>query len=192
MNTIALDKTLFDLINQGLSHPLLDMFLVWIRHPMFWVPLYVFTIGFMMMNYGRKGYLYIVFLLLVFGSTDIVSSRVIKPAVQRLRPCNQDEMQVIERVRCGNGYSFTSSHAANHFGISTFVVLTFGQYFSKLRPWMWTWAALISFAQVYVGVHFPLDILGGAIIGILVGGFWSFLYHHRRNFKYKIMPEQIL
>jgi membrane-associated phospholipid phosphatase len=174
---IILDKTLFHFINSELSSPILDFLLIWIRHPLFWAPLYIFLIAFMLFNFGgRRGYRFILFILLVFGTGDVVSSRIVKPSVGRLRPCNQEELNVVERVPCGVGYSFTSSHATNHFGIATFVALTLGTLITRIRPWLWLWAALISFAQIYVGVHFPLDILGGTILGIMIGWGWAIVY----------------
>jgi membrane-associated phospholipid phosphatase len=68
---------------------------------------------------------------------------------------------------CSGSYSFTSSHAANHFGIATFVSITM---YSTFRKWIWLfylWAFFISYAQVYVGVHYPLDVLVGGLIGVV-------------------------
>jgi undecaprenyl-diphosphatase len=65
--------------------------------------------------------------------------------------------------------SFTSSHAANHFGMAMFIYTTFKTRFPKWPALFFVWAFLISFAQVYVGVHYPLDITAGALIGILIG-----------------------
>ncbi len=173
---LELDKALFHFINVELSHPILDFLLVWIRHPLFWVPLYLFVIGFMLLNFGRRGYMFLLFMMLVFATGDMISSRVIKPSVERLRPCNQNEIEVVERVRCGSGYSFTSSHATNHFSLATFVIMTIGTIFRRIKPYLWTWAFVVSFAQIYVGLHFPLDVLGGAVLGILIGWGWAIAY----------------
>ncbi|MDX1685268.1 MAG: phosphatase PAP2 family protein, partial [Saprospiraceae bacterium] len=90
--------------------------------------------------------------------------------VERVRPCNDESIkqEVILRARCGGGYSFTSSHATNHFGLSMVLFLLLGNRIA----WRWLiflWAALVSYAQIYVGVHYPLDILGGAVLGVMLG-----------------------
>ena len=79
-------------------------------------------------------------------------------------------------MHCGAGYSFTSSHAANHFAVATFLIMTIGQILPKIKKWLWLWAASIALAQVYVGVHFPLDVLAGGILGVVLGRLWSMLF----------------
>jgi undecaprenyl-diphosphatase len=86
------------------------------------------------------------------------------------------------RVKCGNAYSFTSSHATNHFAIATFLSLTLGKRFKKIKWPLLTWAGMICLAQVYVGVHFPLDVFCGAILGMIIGWLWSFVFNN--NFKF--------
>jgi hypothetical protein len=180
------DKALFHLINVNMDHPVMDFIFVWIRHPLFWVPLYIFTLAFLLFNYQKRGYMLLICSMIVFGVSDIVSSRIIKPTVARLRPCNQDDLYVIERVRCGAGYSFTSTHATNHFALATFFALTLGGRIRKIRPWLWSWAGLVSFAQIYVGVHFPIDIIGGTVLGILIGWGCSILYERHMIAKWLI------
>ena len=79
-------------------------------------------------------------------------------------------------VPCGGGYSFTSSHATNHFAIATFLILTLGLIFKWIKLPLLFWAASIAFGQVYVGVHYPLDIFFGAILGMSVGYFVFLLF----------------
>jgi len=110
------------------------------------------------------------FFLMTASVSDYVSSSIIKPTVERLRPCNDDQIShlVIHRVTCGNGYSFPSSHATNHMGMAVFLLLLFKNVFAKGRYIFLLWAIIISFAQVYVGVHYPSDILGGWILGTII------------------------
>ena len=113
----------------------------------------------------------ILFLGLTFGCTDFISSSLIKPTVQRLRPCNDPEIKsdVKNLVDCGSGYSFPSSHASNHFGLAVFLIVLFFSKWKLILPIGLLWAASISFAQVYVGVHYPIDILAGAMLGGMIG-----------------------
>jgi membrane-associated phospholipid phosphatase len=177
MNLINWDFQLFEAINTGMSSLFLDAILPWMREPLFWFPLYTFIIAFAFFNYGKKAYWLVLFLGLTAGSSDMISSRLVKKSIQRIRPCNDDKVMVIERVRCGSGFSFTSTHATNHFAVASFLIATLGIHHKRIKPWLWFWAALISFSQIYVGVHYPLDILGGAVLGISIGKLWSILYH---------------
>jgi len=114
----------------------------------------------------------VLFAVATVGMADVVSSKLVKPAVQRVRPCNDVglKFEVRELVHCGGGYSFTSSHATNHFAIATFLYLVLGGLRKKWIRWaLLAWAASIAYGQVYVGVHYPLDVITGAVLGSLIG-----------------------
>lgn len=165
------DQELFLFINQGLSNPIFDAVLPVLRNPFTWAPLYLFLIIFFIKHYGKMGILIVAMTLANFGVSDGISSHLVKKSFQRVRPCNDEvfKKDVNIRVRCGSAYSFTSSHAANHFAMAFFWIALFRR---RWKHTLWlcvAWASLISFSQIYVGVHYPLDILGGTIIGITVG-----------------------
>src|SRR5690606_8328630 len=168
---VTWDQEAFLAINQGLSNVFFDWLMPVLRNPYTWAPLYLFIIVFCIRNYRNKGILIVLFILITFGIADALSSSVIKKSVKRIRPCNDIEFkeEVAVRVRCGSGYSFTSSHATNHFAISTVLIMVF---YRRWKPILWLallWATLVSIAQVYVGVHYPLDIIGGALLGSAIG-----------------------
>ena len=104
------------------------------------------------------------------GIADLTSSRLVKKSFQRLRPCNEIglENSLNERIGCGKSYSFTSSHATNHFALSMFLILLLGTRFKWIKIPLFLWAVSIAFAQVYVGVHYPSDVLAGALLGSLL------------------------
>lgn len=169
---ISFDQEAFLAINQGLSNAFFDWLMPVLRNPYTWAPLYLFIIIFCIKNYGKKGALIILFVLITFGVADSLSSSVIKKSVKRVRPCNDIEFkeEVNVRVRCGSGYSFTSSHATNHFAMAVVLIVIF---YRRWKHILWLgllWAGVISFAQIYVGVHYPFDIVCGALLGTLVGG----------------------
>jgi membrane-associated phospholipid phosphatase len=117
--------------------------------------------------------------------TDQFSSGFLKDFINRPRPCNDALLSpyVTLRIpRCPSSGSFTSSHAANHFGQAAFYYFTLKQYFKKWTGLFFVWAATISYGQVYVGVHYPLDILGGAIIGLLFGSGVAGIFNRRIGF----------
>ncbi len=175
---LQFDEQLFFAINKGLSNPFFDWIMPYIRNRYFWAPVYLFLIVFLPRNYGKSGWICLLFLLLTFAVADFFSASVIKPAVQRLRPCNDITLknEVDARVGCGVGFSFPSTHATNHFAIAMFLVGTFYSRWRMIAPIAFIWAFSIIFAQVYVGVHFPSDVLSGAILGCIIGYITSTLF----------------
>lgn len=181
----AADVTLFHWINSTMSNPVFDALLPWCREKWFWAPLYLFLAAFAWNNYGiKKGWIFIAGLVLAVGLADFTSSSLIKKNVRRLRPCNdlalKDEVRL--RVPCGSGYSFTSSHAANHFAVAIYA----GSLLTASFPWarlaLLIWASLIAFSQVYVGVHYPGDVLGGGLVGAFMGWWTVQTFRRRRLF----------
>jgi membrane-associated phospholipid phosphatase len=168
---LQLDRRLFHFVNHDMSNAFFDWLMPLVRNPNFWIPLYVFVFVFCIYRYKKTGVYIIVLLALTFGIADRGSAGLIKNIVKRVRPCNDPTMTptLILRVPRSSGYSFPSSHASNHFALACFFSLVF---FTRFR-WIWwvaiSWAFLVSFAQVYVGVHYPFDVTFGALYGLLVG-----------------------
>lgn len=168
---IHYDQEGFLFINQTISNLLFDWLMPVLRNPYTWAPLYLFLIIFLIRNYKKQGMVMLVFFTMTFAVADFTSSSIIKKEVMRIRPCNDITFkdQVKLRVRCGSGYSFPSSHATNHFALGMFLLVVFRK---RWKPIVWLslgWAASISFAQIYVGVHYPIDILAGATLGSIIG-----------------------
>ncbi|MEI8073956.1 MAG: phosphatase PAP2 family protein [Bacteroidota bacterium] len=178
----AWDMALFLKLNTVFTNPLFDHVLPLWRNANTWVPLYLFLIVFSVVNFRTKSLFWILGAILTVVLTDQISSSVVKPFFERPRPCNDPIM--ISHVRllldhCSGGYSFTSSHATNHFGFAVYVFITLRSVFKK---WTWLfliWAATVSYAQVYVGVHYPLDILSGALLGSSIGFATSQIFNRR-------------
>ena len=175
---LQLDRHLFYFINHDLANPFFDVVMPWFRNPKFWIPLYIFIIAFSLWRYKKVGAIIIMLLATTAGFADFTSATLIKHQVQRLRPCRDPVVGLtdINRIPCGTGYSFPSTHATDHFAMAIFLCLVFG----KKWHWVWFaaifWAALVSFAQVYVGVHFPVDVICGAIYGSLVGMLFAYIF----------------
>ncbi len=167
----AIDLQLFYAINGIYTNSFLDVILPPIRNKYFWAPIYIFIIVFVIREYKVNGIYLILFLLVCFGLSDFLSASIIKPIVQRIRPCNDVNLigSIRNLVDCGPGYSFVSTHASNHFAVATFLISCF---YSKWKGIIFLgvfWAASISYAQVYVGVHYPFDVICGALIGFFCG-----------------------
>ncbi|WP_370450998.1 phosphatase PAP2 family protein [Olivibacter sp. XZL3] len=178
------DTDLFLMINQDMANIVFDWLMPHLRNPYTWAPLYLFILVFSIRTYKKRGVIMMVFLLLSFGAADFLSASVIKPAVKRIRPCNELTLQgeMVSRVRCGSGYSFPSSHASNHFAMALFLILVYRKRWNAILWFALFWAFAIGFAQIYVGVHYPVDVLAGAVFGSLIG------YSLARLFLY-IQPE---
>ena len=173
-----LDQEIFFFINHTLHFSLLDKVMPYWRSMYFWLPLYAFFISYLYYNYGKTISYYLLVLALTVGVADFTSSQIIKKNIKRERPCNDAQIskQVKLLVPCGSGYSFPSSHATNHFAAAVFIIFTFVE---KRRWLLWSllfWASSIAFGQVYVGVHYPSDVLFGAILGSFIGWLGAFLY----------------
>lgn len=175
-----IDHTLFHFINHSLANPILDVLCPVLRNKLTWVPLYVFMGYMFYKRFGNKILLLGCFAAITVLFTDQISASLIKPVVHRLRPCNNPEIGArLLLSYCGAGYSFVSSHAANHFGIAMFII-PFLQYRRMFGFLLLLWASLVSFSQVYVGVHFPADVFAGALLGIFTG--FSFAVVARKYF----------
>lgn len=177
MDLLTWDKETFQLINSGLANPVFDFLMPLMRNQFIWVPVYVFFAGFFMLNFRPKGFYIVLFGLAAFAITDQLSAHLIKPFIGRPRPCN--DVMMVEKVRllipCGSGFSFPSTHATNHFAFSFFLISVFAGRLKWITPTVFIWAALVCFAQVYVGIHYPIDVIFGAVLGSFIGSWMGSL-----------------
>lgn len=179
---INLDHEIFNFINNTAHHSLLDLVLVPWRHKLTWVPAYILLALVVAKKYGKQSWLIFLLIGLTIALADQASSQWIKKTVMRLRPCRTESLQEQIRilVHCGGGFSFTSSHACNSFALATQLFLVFKNFWSpKSLYLLFIWAAIVAYAQVYVGVHFPFDVLCGAILGCLLAGALHLLFKSR-------------
>jgi undecaprenyl-diphosphatase len=179
---LSLDNKILKWINLDMPDAWIESILIWSRHPIIWVPIYVFILSFIIFNFKGKWYRIILFLSSSVALSDFISAKLFKPFFARLRPCHELlDFELIERAGCGGLYSFTSNHAANHFAISVFLALFFNSTFPRLKYLLISWASLVSFSQVYVGKHYPLDVLFGALLGTIIATVFYFIYKKVSN-----------
>ncbi len=164
-----MDITLFDFINQDLANPFLDAVLPIYREKTTWIPLYLLMLVLLYRAYGwKKTWWLLLAIAVTLAAADQLAASFLKPWIGRLRPCAEPSVADHARllVGCGGKFSFPSNHATNHFALATFLSLTWlrGQAVGW-RLGILLWAASIALAQVYVGKHYPGDILAGALLG---------------------------
>lgn len=171
-----LDKELLLALN-GLGYPYLNEFMLWMSDKYIWFPLYAYLIFRLYQKNGWDFYQPLIALILVIVITDQFTSGFMKPFFERYRPCHDPDIknQIIYLSHCGRLYGFASSHAANTFGLASFFFI---RERSKLGFWLLIWAAIVSYSRIYLGTHFPGDVIVGAFIGFLA----AYLLHKTLSF----------
>lgn len=175
------DTSLFLFLNTALANPVFDVFFTFITEGRNWlIPGIVMASVFVAVK--RKQALLVLFLgFLVICLTDPIAYRIFKPWVGRYRPSHPEHFVEGARFLLGNkgGFSFPSNHASNAFGLATFLTLFYP------RRWAWYFgiAGAVAFSRIYVGVHYPLDIFGGLVLGFVCG---TGVYYAYRGISYQI------
>jgi undecaprenyl-diphosphatase len=145
-----------------------DPIMAWISGRNSWIPLYLLIIGMLIWRYKGKSAGMLVCIIISVILSDQICSSFFKPLVERLRPCHEPSIQHLVHVvgNCGGQFGFCSSHAANSFTLAMCLLLLIGKEYSWIKV-LFVWAIIISYSRIYVGVHYPLDVLAGAGVGVL-------------------------
>ena len=163
----SFDTTLFYFFNVQLANPVFDWLMPFITNKKTWYPVWAVTIILLVWKGGKRGRWAVIIALLAFGLAEPVVNRMLKPLIERIRPCNAlEDVHLI--VRRSKGLSMPSSHAANFFAVAT----AFSYFYRKYQWLFWFLAALVAYSRVAVGVHYPFDVLAGAMVGVLCASIW--------------------
>ncbi len=177
MEALSNIDTEFFLFLNGLHTSWLDKVMIAVTQMWVWVPLYLLLIYWTVKQYGKRCWWIFLAVGIVVLCSDQLSAHVCKPLFQRLRPCYNADLQYLiylPKGMAGGRYGFVSSHAANTFAVAAFLTPAL----RKDRNWMgimlYFWAFISSYSRIYLGFHYPGDILCGALLGILIGLiFWK-------------------
>lgn len=168
------DKELFLFLN-NLGTPNWDAFWMFVTNKWSAIPLYALLLGLTFKQYGLKRTLVIlVSVALMIVVTDQLSN-FFKYGVQRLRPCYNPELDGLVRLvknSCGGRYGYFSAHAGNNFAVALFFTFLLKPFYRYIGIFLVVWALMVSYSRIYIGVHFPLDVLTGAVIGLIFS--WLF------------------
>ena len=167
----SIDSDLFLFLN-GLHADWMDKVMVLITDMWVWLPLYLLLIYWTVKQYGKRCWWIFLAVALVVLCSDQLSAHVCKPLFQRLRPCYNTDLQGLIHLpkgMAGGQYGFVSSHAANTFAIAAFLTAALRKKYKWIGIALYLWAFISSYSRIYIGYHYPGDILCGAVLGILVG-----------------------
>ena len=184
------DKSLLLFLN-GLHTPFWDFLMYWVSYKFTWVPFYLFLLFLVIKNYKIRTIDVLIGAALLVACTDLSSYYLFKEIFHRLRPCHDPvikDMVHLVNGECGGLYGFVSSHAANTFGVCFFIINILGKKVRYLIPVMIVWASVVSYSRIYLGAHYPLDVICGAMIGILFGSVIgkTFIWYHNKYILNKV------
>lgn len=166
-----IDVALFRFGNETIANPVGDWFFPFITNFRNMIVPYALLVLALLIFGRKRGAITVLLLIVTITLADQISSFVVKPWVGRLRPCHVlDDVRLL--VGCGSGKSFTSSHATNNFALAVLI----SHFYPVARPWLLLFASLVAFSRVYIGVHYPSDILGGALLGTFIALVVVFLW----------------
>jgi len=175
-----IDIYLFYLINDLIKNAFFDWLMPLASGLKYWLPIY--AIGLYKLIRAKKWQTLVIcfVIILIVYLADQISATYIKPWIDRARPCHTfDNINLL--VNCGSGRSFPSAHSTNNFAVATFLAGIFPR-----KKWLWfSLASLVAISRVYNGVHYPIDIAGGAALGATIGWMIFILYDwsEKRFFK---------
>ena len=166
-----LDTILFIFLNAKLANPVFDILMPFVTYKQTWYPVWIIAAIGLVWKGGKKGRWIVLIVILSVATADLIVNRIMKPSFMRTRPCNVVE-EVHLLVEKKSSKSMPSSHAANFFAVAT----VFSYFYRKYQWIFWFLASLVAYSRVAVGVHYPFDMLVGAICGSLFGVFWIVLF----------------
>ena len=176
MEEIILEDKQAMIFLNNLGSSTFDPFWILVSEKWFWIPLYVIFLYFLYKNFNKKSLFYILlFVALGITASDQIAN-IFKFGFERLRPCHDPSLEgLLREVKCGGKFGFYSAHSSNSFFVATYLTMLLGKKIKQLPYFLFVWAAIVAYSRVYLGMHFPGDIIIGAIMGILLALFFGIL-----------------
>ena len=176
MEEIILEDKQAMIFLNNLGSSTFDPFWILVSEKWFWILLYVIFLYFLYKNFNKKSLFYILlFVALGITASDQIAN-IFKFGFERLRPCHDPSLEgLLREVKCGGKFGFYSAHSSNSFFVATYLTILLGKKIKQLPYFLFVWAAIVAYSRVYLGMHFPGDIIIGAIMGILLALFFGTL-----------------
>jgi undecaprenyl-diphosphatase len=166
-----LDQQLFLFLN-SIHSPFWDQVMYAISGKVIWAPLYLAILLFIGLKFKRKFLVILLFIILAVALADQISVHLFKNIVQRLRPCHEPSLTGLVHLvngECGGQFSFVSSHATNSFNVALISLLFIRKRWFTISIVLW--ALVVGYSRIYLGVHYPGDVICGSFVGAFTG--WS-------------------
>lgn len=174
------DTDLFLYLN-GKHNSFFDVIMYWASDKVFWFPFYAILLIIVIRYFKKRSVLILLHIAALITASDQISSGLIKNTVKRLRPSHEAAIQDLvhlSKAGAGGSYGFVSSHASNSFALLVFLSFILPASFRPLKYILLFWAVLVAYSRIYVGVHYPGDVICGALLGSLLGWLFSRLYFY--------------
>jgi undecaprenyl-diphosphatase len=177
----SIDQKLFLVMNSW-NATWLNPLMAFFSSQIIWIPFIVLILYVAFKQLEKKSfYIFLLFIILAIIASDVTSSYLLKNIFQRLRPCRVAEIKAVMnnfKQKCGGRFGFVSSHAANSFSILVFSFLVL-EFKSLKIHFLWLIPLIVGFSRIYLGVHYPGDVLGGIVVGVTWGAALAMIFKNR-------------
>lgn len=175
---VDFDRNLFLALN-SMHSPVMDSIMWWVTDKFIWIPFYAFLAYFLWKKFGNQAVFMVLFAAVLVTLSD-QGSVLLKNLFERERPCHDEYISMLVHTvnnKCGGKFGFVSSHAANTMAVFTYLLLLTRYSISRnVTIFTGFWVVIVGYSRIYLGVHFPADIIGGWVVGILAAFITYIIY----------------